>query len=240
MKVFESYPYLHLLIKIQLERFRTNQEGGVIIDIGAFDGVNTIRMAREFGLATVYAIEPCPRNFKVLCNHSRKTKNIITSQLAISDINGRVNLFLAHKPKDERASSQSNSLFQEFVESKASNTTKPKETVRAITLVEFCKQKKIEHIRLLKMNCEGGEYKIFDDKTSFHIFDSVDIISLALHGKSPLFISKAYTQKKRNINAFLVGKGFGLVYGERLDELKVIPFSHISQVWVKMKQKKKK
>lgn len=239
MKVFEKYPYLNLLIKTQLERFETDR-GGVIVDIGAFDGGGASRIAREFRQATVYAIEPCPRNYKILCRSAGKSKNMITDRLAISDYNGRADLFLAYEAGGKRTSSQSNSLFQDFIESKTPNAAKLKEVIHTVTLSEFCRQKRIKHIRLLKMNCEGGEYKIFEDETSFCVFDNVDIIGLALHGKSPLFTSKAYIQKKRNVNAFLAGKEFGLVYGERLDGMKELPSGHISQVWVKMKRKKKK
>ena len=60
--------------------------------------------------------------------------------------------------------------------------------VPSLTLNDFCKEKEIIQIDLLKINCEGGEYEIFTPGAK-EFLERVNVIDLVLHGKHPTFLS---------------------------------------------------
>lgn len=228
MRVLEEYPYLETLSRVLLKKL--DKKDLTIVDVGAFDGVSCVLLKRGFRDATIYAIEPCPVNYKVLVKRVKHYENIIPCRVAISDTNGKEYLYIITKGGVEETSSQSNSLFKQFVRSKSLRDWR-KASVITQTLSSFCKCMKIGQIDLLKLNCEGGEYKIFDNKSSYHIFDRVSIINLTLHGKIRGFLSQKYRDKRTNINDFLVGKGFRLMFGKEMITRKMK--GHISQIWAR-------
>ena len=62
--------------------------------------------------------------------------------------------------------------------------------VETITLSAFCRQKNIEHIRLLKMDIEGSEFDVFRADAEF-ICRHVDILFTEYH----------FSSKHRNVSA---------------------------------------
>lgn len=231
VKHFEKHPYTNTLLEIQLQRLPQKTKK-IIVDVGAFDGVNCVRLARKFPNSFTYAIEPCPKNFKVLCYNTKRHKNIKPVQVALSDKDGEEVLFTTRDYKHKSVSSQSNSLYEDFLFDK--NNEGKNESVKTMTFDSFCRKENIQHIHLLKMNCEGGEYKIFGGELS-ELFYSTDIICLYLHGKTFLFMSEEYVRKKQAINEFLVMHNYNPIYGEDLSLLERIPIGHITQVWMKNK-----
>jgi FkbM family methyltransferase len=228
--IYEKRPFLKTLVKTLLKGItkRTSSESFVIVDVGAFDGTSCLGLAGEFEESTIYALEPCPITFRTLLKRTKNCSRIWPRRIALSDHDGEADLFL----EDCNHLSQSHSLYEDFVNKK--NIKQPKKIRAQVrTLKTFCEDEKIEHIHFLNMNCEGGEYKIFEDETSLEVFDEVDILSVALHGKHQPFTSYEYILRKKNINRFLKEKGFCLVLGEDINSMKDIPSKHIQQVWIK-------
>jgi FkbM family methyltransferase len=75
---------------IALERVIRSQIGsnGICLDIGANIGNHAIFFSRLF--SRVYAFEPNPRTYKLLCLNSENWPNIVTVDKAASDQNGKV------------------------------------------------------------------------------------------------------------------------------------------------------
>ena len=64
----------------------------VIIDCGANIGISAIWFAREFPRATIFAVEPEPGNFAILCRNSSQYPNIKPVPAGISDRATKVSL----------------------------------------------------------------------------------------------------------------------------------------------------
>ncbi|MHA2120007.1 MAG: FkbM family methyltransferase [Promethearchaeota archaeon] len=224
--LLERYPYINSLVEIQLKRLKLKTN--IIIDVGAFDGQNCSLVARCIRNSITYAIEPYSRAHKKLVRVAKKVKNIRPHRLAITGSNGETTLhFIFDKTKKL---SQSNSLYSEFIGSK--NSRERTEEVETMTLDSFCSWQNIEQITFLKLNCEGSEYDIFEDKSSREIIKSTKLIYVALHGKSQRFISEEYQRKKQFINLFLKRNKFRLIYGEDVTKMKKDPLNHVNQIWL--------
>lgn len=226
-RTIEKFPFLNTLINIQLDRLVGRKKVKTIIDVGAYDGSYDLYLSRTYKQAKVFAIEPCGQSFKLLKKNTSRFPNILRHRLLISDSNGKESLFVETR---NELPSQGNSVFADFMARKQNVT---EETVKSITLWDFCEENGISEIDLMVINCEGGEYKIFDHILSNIIFGGVRVLSLALHGKSKLFRSKQYNEKKRQINRFLLNVGFELVHGDNLSKLDKLPKGHVQQVWIK-------
>ena len=214
------------LISVQLKRLeKTNL---TLLEIGAFNLDFSIYFNTQFPYAQIHAIEPCPLNFSSMKKKLGTNNKIALHNLALSDIDGIIDLYTLHEGTD--FSSQSNSVYRAFVADKDQNVFC--EHVKSLTLDSFCTAEKIDCIDLLKLNCEGSEYKIFLGKAQSFL-NKTNIIEVLLHGKNPVFLTKNAVDKKREINALLVRKGFRLLYGYNLEHLKRMPLEHIRQIWIR-------
>jgi len=224
------------LIKLQLRRLKKKHIN--MVEIGAFDGVYLQQYVDWYRGITIHAIEPCKRNYSALERRYRKCRQVHPVNCAISSKEGKRDLFIVDHPKYEGTkSSQSNSLYKSFAQSKKSSKTRV-EQVETLTLKHFCARYKIELLDLLKCNCEGGEYDIFTDtQATVDILSRTNIIDIVIHGKSPLFIEEKYRRKKREINALLKDLGFVILVGPDLQTIKKLPYYHIRQVWTRDKLK---
>jgi FkbM family methyltransferase len=163
--------------------------------------------------AKYYLIEGCPENFEKLkagCPDCKLFPQVV------SDTDGEVEFFVGHHPAIE-GSSQSNSLIRDFIATKDWNKETTTHKVRSSTLDGFYRDNELSHVRLLKINCEGGEYKILcEPDSTFDFVDKTDFLYLQLHGKSAMFTSPEFMQKKRDIIEKLKGLGFEVVISDDL------------------------
>lgn len=207
------------------------KENLVCIDVGAFSGNYAINIVKALSTATVYAVEACPINYKELMKQTTQFPNIITHNLAITDQDKeKVKFYTALSPNAIKAhgnvSSQSNSLYKNFLKEKSTIENFKTIEIEGMTLDTFCKKNKITHIDLLKINCEGCEFKIFDTDTNFLTMTSMIII--AIHGVVKLFKSSQYQNKRIHIINTIKGSGFSMVKGDE-----EITTKHMKQVYIK-------
>ena len=128
----------------------------VIVDIGANTGIPTMWFA-ERSKAKIYAMEPFPfciqqiqENVKI--NHLED--RVFPIQVAVSDTDGETQLYIT----DQTLTS---SLLENFADDQKGSMT-----VRTATLKSLMDENNIEHIDLLKLDCEGSEYLIIDSLDS--------------------------------------------------------------------------
>lgn len=224
---YDRFPYIATLTRIQLDRLIGRNNVRTIIDVGAYIGETCRNLASLYKGAEVHAIEPSSENCKVLMDESRKRSNIKVHQLAICSHNKEAILYV----RSDRKNSGSNTLYSETVDDEKG--TFDHETVRCLTFDAFCIQNNIRDIDLLMLNCEGGEFEIFDHALSREMIARVSVLDLSMHGKEFAYITKEFMEKKVEINKFLLGAGFTTVYGQPFTEIESLPFRHIRQVWIK-------
>jgi FkbM family methyltransferase len=110
---------------------------GAVVDIGAGDGYFTRKFARH--AQVVYAFEPNPGTFGLLCEKTRHLKNVVCKELAVGDQDGKTDLFTI-----PFGSAFSSITFP------SSHSTK----VRCVTLNSIEVDGRVSTI---KIDCEGAE-----------------------------------------------------------------------------------
>lgn len=140
------------------ERFFPVEKGDIVMDIGAHVGVfvrSVVDRAKK-----VYAIEPDPMFCKEL-SKLRSKKVAVSELLAISYFSGTSTI---------KSDGNANVV---------GSGSEPIDTIRFIDYVNWMK---IKHIDFLKIDCEGGEYSIFEDLDAMlWINDNCRKIACELH-----------------------------------------------------------
>lgn len=131
------------------------KKNDIIIDVGAYIGTFSLLASSKAPEGTVYAIEPCLDNFKILKKNIElnKSKNIICANVALGKIEGAVKLF--HNAEDWGHSTTKKS--EEY------------EIVKMISLNNFFINNNIDRCNFMKMNCEGAEFEIMLNTPSNYI-----------------------------------------------------------------------
>ena len=200
----------------------------VVIDIGAYIGsVSRFLCENSNGNPkNYYLVEACKMNFNVLEKKCPKY-NLFNS--IISDVTGK-QLFYSGSHDGSQGSSQANSLYKEFIDNKEWNHETIEYELQSYSLDDFIKLLKIDHIGYLKINCEGGEYKIFDSTLFF--LECSKCVYLQMHGKDPVFLTPEIRAKRRYINDLFVEYGYSLVGGDDPSTVDKTN-AHTQQLWVK-------
>lgn len=226
-----GYRQVHLIGEIQLRRIRDTfrKRQLVVLDVGSYDGIYDIRLAETFENIIVHCVEPHAENYELLKENTKPYPAIKSYKCCISNMDGKENFFVYSKEDSLHPSPQSNGLFEDSLMPNSPVTKQ----VDSLMLSSFCSKYEIDRIDLLRINCEGGEYKIFAGKVGF--LKRINMVHLSLHGKSPEFLSRKVMNIKRRINFFLKDSGFMIIYGYDLNTLKALPVGHISQIWIRKK-----
>ena len=147
----ESDPFL-------FARGLIHAEEPVVFDVGAHDGETAIRLRRLFPTARIHCFEPFPDSFNLLEHATRADRRTAIHRLGLSDAAGTATMNL-------NASTATNSLLR--TDPRASETWGDGlvDTVGAIeitttTLDDFCDDRGIGHVDLLKIDTQGSEFAV--------------------------------------------------------------------------------
>lgn len=132
-----------------LNKFQINPR--CIFDIGANYGQTALYYHKAFKHAKVFSFEPVKNSFDTLVKNTRRYKNISCYNFAFGDEKKEIEIYL----HEERFSACNSLKFDNRDGDNAS-----KEIVKVITLNDFVKEHKIEHIDLLKIDTEGYELEV--------------------------------------------------------------------------------
>lgn len=136
----------------------------IIADFGANQGL-TASYFYPYA-KKIYAVEPS-REHNDLLEHLIELngyKNIKLCPYAISNKNGKTNL--NHTPNRTAFTIVENVIPQEF----------GNEEVETVTIEEFFKREKIDHLDILKLDIEGMEGKVVASKGFASVADKIDVI----------------------------------------------------------------
>ena len=179
-------------------------ETPVIFDVGANIGTIAQKYRHLFPGATIYAFEPFPDVFHELIQRMSGDKRIILCKLALGSAQAKRSLKV-------NANSATNSLL-ETEQSAATywgaglmDTTRTVE-VPVSTIDEFCRERRVETIDILKMDTQGTELEVLKGAAGMlsdariHVIYTEMLVAPSYKGQS----------KPHELMAFLDGFGYEL------------------------------
>lgn len=179
--------------------------GDVVIEVGSHRG-DGVRAMENAG-ARVYAIEPDPENFK----HLPHGYNV-----AISNESKSATLYSFSKA--DRCST----LFKGVQKTKNEKATAIE--VPVMLLDDFMKKHAIRNVKLIRFDCYGSEYKIFDS-TNLRFLKRTEMVLITMHRKS---VFDTLKKQRRHIENVLIAHNFAMIDGNPISHKK-----HIRQLWEK-------
>lgn len=126
------------------------KRASVVIDVGAHLGFFSLYCAFLNPNVKVFSFEPDERNYGLLKKNlqENRVKNVVSKNSAVSEIVGEVDLNLAED-------SHNHSLILDHNDKK--------KRVFSTTLQTICSKFSIEKCDLVKLDCEGAEFKILEN-----------------------------------------------------------------------------
>lgn len=130
------------------------KENDTVIDLGANIGIFTILAGIKARQGRVIALEPENQNYQFLCDNilSNSFSNIEPHQLAISRINGLVDLYVGNPGN--------NTILIKHQGKLARNETLK---VEGVSMNGLIAKFHLDEINFLKIDVEGAEFQIFED-----------------------------------------------------------------------------
>ena len=142
------------------------RDDDVIIDIGSHIGIFALYASQFCKNGKIFCFEPVKENYDLLIENLNlnKISNVIAVNKAISDIDGKVTMFL-----NEDASGHN--LIEK---------TKNEIKVSSISLKTFFEENIKEKCNLVKMDCEGSEYSIIESLPTTY-FKNIEKMIIEYH-----------------------------------------------------------
>jgi FkbM family methyltransferase len=136
-------------IELALDLERLNIHPTTIFDVGAHTGQVSLAFRQAYPSASIYAFEPSSGTFATLTRNCAG-KNIIGINSAVGSAPGSAQL---HAKSESYLNSLVGTLNVE-------RTGAVLETVKVIALDDFCAERRIDHIDILKTDTEGYELEV--------------------------------------------------------------------------------
>lgn len=142
-----------------------------IIDIGAAMGLSALYF-KDYA-KMIYACEPFEQVYKSAKKNTEKYKNIKVFNIGIASTTRDAVLYGYDNQPPATIELRSNVPVTSTA------------VVKFVAIDEFMKQNKINHVDLLKIDCEGAEYEIFSSVAFKNIASKIDYIIGEAHNQPP-------------------------------------------------------
>lgn len=204
-----------------------------LFDIGACEGLSSVRYLSLFPKATIFSFEPVPNNFKQVLENKKKynLENLKPYEIGLSSKKGEATFYISSgKPPNKNTPSDNSTAFG----NKSSSLYKPGKTkevhpwlkfkesisIKTDTLENFCNDKKIDAIDFIHIDVQGAELMVLEGANK--MISKINAVWLEVE-KIELYENQAL---KKDIEAFFIKKDFILVLNK---------VNHIAgdQLWVK-------
>lgn len=178
----------------------------VIIEAGAFNGSDTIKLAKKWPQATIHAFEPVPAIYQKLVTATKEYPTIHTYQIALSDNIGTAIFYVSEKPEKPGVPSQAGSLLAPKERLNYSSMQFPSTIeVPTITLDAWAQKEKVDHIDFAWLDMQGTELAVL--QASPEMLKTIKTIVCEVGFKENYAGQPSYQQ----ITDFLTQHGFEII-----------------------------
>lgn len=151
-----------------------------ILEAGAFNGKDTLQLAKHFPHATIHAFEPLPEIYAELQRNTQATPTIKIYPFALSDRTGTATFYVADHPKRPGKICQAGSLLAPQERLAHSPIIYPCTTqVPTITLDDWAIKKRMPGIDFMWLDLQGHELAVL--KAAPSILKTVRVLYLELN-----------------------------------------------------------
>lgn len=133
-------------------------ENPIILECGAYNGDDTIRMAKYWPKGTIHAFEPVPIHFQNITEKIKNFPNIQLYKLALADVSGNLKFYLSDAENTGTITASSSLLpAKDHVKFDNYVTFNHDITVEALTLDDWAHKEGIDHIDFMWLDMQGFE-----------------------------------------------------------------------------------
>ncbi|HEX2978575.1 MAG TPA: FkbM family methyltransferase [Candidatus Babeliales bacterium] len=134
-------------------------EKPIIVEAGAYDGADSVHLAKTITNCTVHSFEPVPELYNKVLTKTQGVKNIFTYQMALSDKDGESLFYVSELAENPGVASASSSLLppKEHTVLTPQLSFPTQISVKTTTLDTWAAQNGITHVDFLWLDMQGYE-----------------------------------------------------------------------------------
>ncbi|MGH7890468.1 MAG: FkbM family methyltransferase, partial [Thermodesulfobacteriota bacterium] len=177
----------------------------VIVQAGASYGDETVQLALKWPQSYLIAFEPNPHSFETLSQKVADFNNIHIHNLALNYQNGKAPFYVCYGTTGrDLAFEHASSLLKPSKEMEI-HYKGPVINIECAVLDDWCRQNKIDHVDLLRLDLQGSELQVLC--SSPQILSTVKVIHVATN----FFPFRIGTTRYQELETFLKVLGFRLL-----------------------------
>ena len=189
-------------------------ESAVVIDIGANIGISSLFFSTLPFVEKIYSFEPVLDTFK-LAQYNFTLNQKISKVVNFFNIglgnNDRSEIFIYNK--DMKGNTGIRGELSPSYSSKNSYNTEVQVSIcNASEKITTIYNENIGKKIIVKMDCEGAEYEIFENLVSNNCIDKIDIFMIEWHDKGPCQIEKTLQSANFKYFSKCLGLSSGMIY----------------------------
>ncbi len=192
---YEEYSHANILQLVK----QFIPQNPVILEAGACQGEDTIKLSKQWPNGQIHSFEPHPHSFALLQERLKKNApiaNVTCYPLALNDKNGQISFYLNKRNHGSSSLLEASSAFRGVLYDDVPIQ------VKCLTLDDWTKEYGIKNIDFLWIDLEGAELKVL--KSGKNILKTVQAIFTEVNFKE---FRVGMTQYK-DLKAFLTEQGF--------------------------------
>lgn len=134
-------------------------ENPIILEAGAFEGTDTLKLSEKWPNSTIYSFEPVPQLFYYVQERIKNIKNVLLNNIALSDNKGIAEFHVSEIAGRPGISYGSGSLLapKDTLKYDPNIVFNHKIAVKTTTIDEWAQENKIDHIDFFWLDMQGVE-----------------------------------------------------------------------------------
>ncbi len=186
----------------------------ILLDIGANIGISSLFFSRLPFVEKIYSFEPVPETYQ----QAKKNLSLNESINKVVELNNyglgknnRSEVFFFNK--DMKGNTGVRGLLSPSYAANSNNLSEVEVSIRDVSEVLT----KIQHDNkgkkiVVKMDCEGAEYEIFENLAKSGVLDNIDVFMIEWHDKGANDIEQALQKASFNCFSRNLGPNSGMIY----------------------------